>query len=237
MATDEKPCLLLKLSAELRNNIYELVLLSEDSIDIRTETQPAIARTCRQIREECIQIYYGQSKFEFVTASAQDDTLDDIAHWLERIGPEHCRVLSTIKIKTGVPNGLMLDDEDTTHQKTPWARMPLRMKELGITEGLAVDVELQQEPFKDVWVELIRQQITLKETVHGFEKRRTECMRAYVESLGATILGRKQAEPCLHLSTEPVTSEDPLTLLLCTQTFDDMLYQGRPETRDWVQRT
>ncbi|KAK4956837.1 hypothetical protein LTR10_006365 [Elasticomyces elasticus] len=222
------------MSAELRNNIYELVLLSEDTIDIRTESQPALAKTCRQIREECIQIYYSRSKFEFVTASARDDALDGIANWLGRIGSDHCRALRTIKVKTGVPNGLMLDNQDSSHQKTPWAKMVRRMKELGVTAGLAIDVELQQEPFKPVWVEMMRRHITVKKAVHDLDERRTNFMRGYVESLAIKVLGRKQTEPCLHLSTGPVTSEDPMSLLQCTGTFDDMLYPGRPENRGWV---
>lgn len=58
-------CLFFELSAELRNEIYELALVSSDEIKITKETfaQPALLCTCRQIRAEASKIYYVQNQF------------------------------------------------------------------------------------------------------------------------------------------------------------------------------
>lgn len=60
-------CLFFELSAELRNEIYELALVESDSIEVTKENvaQPGLLRTCRQTRAEAIRIYYMQNKFSF----------------------------------------------------------------------------------------------------------------------------------------------------------------------------
>ena len=72
--------ILRKLSPELRNAIYELVLLDEEPINIAKERQPAITRVCRQVRQECIAMYYFHNKFSFCTKSRLDDSIDPLIH-------------------------------------------------------------------------------------------------------------------------------------------------------------
>ena len=48
------------LPAELRNQIFELVLIEDEPIDITatTPTQPGLLHVNRAIRKECISLYY-----------------------------------------------------------------------------------------------------------------------------------------------------------------------------------
>lgn len=60
-----KGCHLLKLPGELRNRIYELVIVEKGRLKITAKGpgQPALLRTCRQIRREAGTIYYGSNDF------------------------------------------------------------------------------------------------------------------------------------------------------------------------------
>jgi hypothetical protein len=76
------PCYFLdKLSPELRNRIYEYVLIERNSeeersaIDITKETQPGLLRTCRQCREEGSGMYYHFNWFGFTTTTKDEDAL------------------------------------------------------------------------------------------------------------------------------------------------------------------
>ena len=55
-----------KLSAELRNSIYNLVMVSDNkSLRIGNDSakQPPITRVCKQIRSECLFMFYAQYDF------------------------------------------------------------------------------------------------------------------------------------------------------------------------------
>jgi len=54
---------IIDLPAELRNAIYESVALSDEEINIITHPQPALTRTCRQLRRECLSIYTASNNF------------------------------------------------------------------------------------------------------------------------------------------------------------------------------
>ncbi|GIZ48442.1 hypothetical protein CKM354_001150200 [Cercospora kikuchii] len=58
-------CFFFKLSAELRNEIYELALVKSGTAKITKENfaQPGLLRTCCRIRAEAIKIYYMQNTF------------------------------------------------------------------------------------------------------------------------------------------------------------------------------
>ncbi|KAK4500662.1 hypothetical protein PRZ48_008851 [Zasmidium cellare] len=62
---------LLTLPAEVRNHIYEEVLVESDNINVPATgmKQPALLRVCGQIRDEVTQMYYGQNIF---TLNVQD---------------------------------------------------------------------------------------------------------------------------------------------------------------------
>lgn len=72
-------CHLLKLPAELRNYIYELAIVQPSGIVIgpwrklppskEPQKQPALTRTCRQVRSEALPIFYGKNVLELEIAS------------------------------------------------------------------------------------------------------------------------------------------------------------------------
>ena len=84
-ATDNKPTSrLLALPAELRNTIYELVLISPTDIVIPAPSspkspgvtttnlfppEPALLLTSHQIRHEALKIYYLSNRFRFLVPS------------------------------------------------------------------------------------------------------------------------------------------------------------------------
>lgn len=79
--TEEKAasrCRLLELPAELRNHIYEFVVLQESRVSIFTwlpaheeDAQPALSLTCRQIRNECLPVYYDVNTFRFIPSCSR----------------------------------------------------------------------------------------------------------------------------------------------------------------------
>jgi hypothetical protein len=88
-----------KLSPELRNRIYELVLLKygktnaqparlnkTSTVGIAGDKQPALLHTCRQIRSEGIAMYYRFNIFNFVTTTKDTTALLPVTKWMKRIG-------------------------------------------------------------------------------------------------------------------------------------------------------
>lgn len=67
----DAPCYLLELAAELRNRIYEYVLIKDKTITVSRHriAQPGLLRTCRQIREEARAIYYCRNAFKILRGS------------------------------------------------------------------------------------------------------------------------------------------------------------------------
>ena len=65
--TPTPTCHLLKLPAELRNHIYELVVVSEKDIEIGLRKHqlihPSIINSCRQIRAETGPMFYSKNRF------------------------------------------------------------------------------------------------------------------------------------------------------------------------------
>jgi hypothetical protein len=68
---------LFKLSAEMRNEIYHLVLLEKPSVIVSNAgiPEPGVLSSCKSIREEAIQIYYSQNVFHVRVEDWQSDTL------------------------------------------------------------------------------------------------------------------------------------------------------------------
>ncbi|KAK5124760.1 hypothetical protein LTR85_001473 [Meristemomyces frigidus] len=61
--TNDAKCHLLLLPAELRNCIYELAITACTFIWMKDARQPALTRTCRQIRGESLPIFYECNTF------------------------------------------------------------------------------------------------------------------------------------------------------------------------------
>ncbi|KAK1823615.1 hypothetical protein LTR12_002026 [Friedmanniomyces endolithicus] len=124
---DQKPCRLLDLPPELRNHIYEYLLLGgEDELPIRVTDcvseerwlpptilqtgsedlwqPPAILQTCQQIRGEATPVYYTTNTFDvFVDSRNLERT---ICNWLGALGPHTRDKIRTIHL------GLMYDRLD-----------------------------------------------------------------------------------------------------------------------------
>ncbi|CAK4034157.1 Hypothetical predicted protein [Lecanosticta acicola] len=71
-SSDSGKCKLLELPAELRNDIYRLVLVPEDDaavdIDANGYDRPGLLSTCKQIYYEARKIFYAENKFMFLVA-------------------------------------------------------------------------------------------------------------------------------------------------------------------------
>ncbi|KAK3653364.1 hypothetical protein LTR56_004568 [Elasticomyces elasticus] len=94
-------CKLLDLSAELRNIIYEFVLLQKDDIVVTpTLRSPALLQVSRQIRKETLAMWYESNTFEI----AVNDCNADLLHAWDRkhhaLGVKRLAVLDI----TGIPN-------------------------------------------------------------------------------------------------------------------------------------
>ena len=75
-ATDRTKCRLLSLPPELHNQIYELVVAGRETILVTWSpwhdgpypefwSEPAILRTCHQVRNEALPLFYAKSTFRF----------------------------------------------------------------------------------------------------------------------------------------------------------------------------
>lgn len=100
----------LDLAAELRNTIYDLVLVVDGVIDpIKEQRQPTITRTCRQVREESLPLYYSSNTFELrefcyscnYTSTCYEyrkkDKRPRPAKWLAAICYENLRRIRTLR--------------------------------------------------------------------------------------------------------------------------------------------
>jgi len=93
---DEQPCYLLELSAELRNTIYRLALVSEDPIELEDADippmDPPLLKTCRQIRSEARGIFYKENKVIFLV---EDWDISRIVKWLDLSSAHHDLCVNT----------------------------------------------------------------------------------------------------------------------------------------------
>lgn len=105
-----------RLSAELRNEIYELTVILPESIapaqpgnsngTNKSVNLPGILHCCRQIREECLQMFYASNTFNFRcnawrSQADENNCVDWIHGWLDEIGTKNCSVLRAIHIDLG----------------------------------------------------------------------------------------------------------------------------------------
>lgn len=106
----EQPFPFLKLSRELRNAIYKLVVTSSSPIsplhkinktvmslpivEHPHEKQPAITRVSRQLRSEALPIYYSENTFEFTNFPRRSDS--PFSRFL-KIGDESLKHIRTVK--------------------------------------------------------------------------------------------------------------------------------------------
>ncbi|KAK6391613.1 hypothetical protein LTR65_004448 [Meristemomyces frigidus] len=90
----QRPCLLLELPPELRNRIFESVLVSQDEeLILENQPSPALLRTCRQIRDEASSLYYAQP---FLLTNAEKLCIP----WLASVPPKMRNRIKTIRMYT-----------------------------------------------------------------------------------------------------------------------------------------
>lgn len=101
-------CRLLELPAELQLYIYELAVVEAEPInfimdgstyderlrELRSQTHPALAQTCRAIRPEALSIFYQRNVFN--TSCYHYRTGDGICNWLRVIGQDRRKQLKAL---------------------------------------------------------------------------------------------------------------------------------------------
>ncbi|KAM0689619.1 hypothetical protein Q7P36_010490 [Cladosporium allicinum] len=89
-ARDERPCYLLNIHPEIRNEIYRLVLVSNGVIEVASADtppmDPPLLRTCSQIRTEARGIFYKENKVRF---TVKNYDIRKIVAWLDRSAARH----------------------------------------------------------------------------------------------------------------------------------------------------
>lgn len=104
--------LLLKLPPELRNYIYELALVEPYTMDLEAEDvagriaevvlQPDLTRTCKQIRQEALPIFYGRNTFEIYVCSdwpgEHAEPFLVLPRWLHLIGAANRQTVQRVVV-------------------------------------------------------------------------------------------------------------------------------------------
>ncbi|KAM3417274.1 hypothetical protein BST61_g5530 [Cercospora zeina] len=133
-----------KLSAELRNNIYKLVLEADkplavcsQSPDLYTAAQPPITRVCRQIREETLQMFYHSNTFaaEIMSdihwnSSPDDDVIqraDEIEEWFDCMSSKYLDTIQHLCLMIVSPESCEL-----SHNRKDWQYLVKTLKRLGL---------------------------------------------------------------------------------------------------------
>ena len=131
-----------KLSAELRNKIYELVLIGNQPIDLSTQSQPNLSGTCKLIRSECLPMYFGSNKFEYSTTSGGHSGFQGLMIWLKRIGRRNHSKMRSVRIV--VRQGCMITSMDDANDA--WTRMIPKLMRWGAPRVETVFPEDLQPP-------------------------------------------------------------------------------------------
>jgi hypothetical protein len=99
---EKQPCYLLHIHAEIRNEIYRLVLVSEDKIRVGVNDappmDPPLLRTNRQIRSEARGIFYKENRAEF---SVLNYDIRKIVTWLD-LSPIHHSLYANAQLELSV---------------------------------------------------------------------------------------------------------------------------------------
>ena len=104
-------CHFLELPPELRNHMYQLVVIDDDRINMRVRfwnadgspnvqlRQPSLAATCRQIRAEALSMFYSCniSSHAIEIGSCIDD-LESFTCCLDLMGLQNCRSLTRVDV-------------------------------------------------------------------------------------------------------------------------------------------
>lgn len=97
----DTPFRLLDLPGEIRNQIYELVLIQHIPVAVyaccaRLQDPPAITQTSRQLRSETLSLFYQRNRFQFEIFSPEEP--NTFTPWVNSIGPHNARSLRSVQI-------------------------------------------------------------------------------------------------------------------------------------------
>ncbi|KAM0717121.1 hypothetical protein Q7P37_006973 [Cladosporium fusiforme] len=194
---------LARLPGELRNRIYDLVVLSPEPVravrEVRKTAEgvtlyasavPALAQTCRQIRRECLDIYYAGNAFVFEPAPERGDAVGKgrVHSWVRTVTAAGFERLVT-KVGCTYPKPHDIDDDDSEscsseggERESAWIIATLGKDN---QPSPKVSFETSQPPFTGVWnrnVQHMHNVCThlLVDTAAGFEQRRAgKSVRGY----------------------------------------------------------
>lgn len=147
MAASKARMSFFRLSAELRNRIYELALVEKGHVKIQDglgsppERPPALLHTCRQIRAEALPIYYKQNTFLVVFNRDSRYFKSTIGNWLCDIGRKMTSLIPEIKIRFEMPSCYGIDRYLSTHLERNSGRKTAIIQYLGL-EWLGVSSEV-----------------------------------------------------------------------------------------------
>ena len=88
-----------KLPAELRNEIYRLVLVAEDEIEVLPQNihnRTALLKTCQQTRQEALMLFYASNTFSttYTYLNGSKVTL-----WLKAIGRDAAKLICSLRCR------------------------------------------------------------------------------------------------------------------------------------------
>ncbi|KAK5120770.1 hypothetical protein LTR85_005836 [Meristemomyces frigidus] len=91
MASQESP--LLSLAPELRNRIYETVLIVGEGVDISSGRRPALLASCSAIRQEATKLYYARNHLTLVV---KPNNMQAVASLFQLIGRENTSLIQLL---------------------------------------------------------------------------------------------------------------------------------------------
>ena len=137
---------LLALPAELRNEIYELVLDSSSDVPIyrvhpadtsyRRCPAPPLLQTCHKLRAEASAIFYGRNRFEIKTWNSVDSIVT-LQMWVEGLRVEDWGLVKRVNLQYVGADGWEIEDHE--HDEMDAAQ------EVGADKGTNADQEAEQD--------------------------------------------------------------------------------------------
>lgn len=130
-----------RLPAELRNEIYWLVLEAQDPIQIYCVNKDffqarrvplAITATCRAIRSESLGIFYASNTFELhpeLRADPEAVEVVDLCAWVRAIGIKNFKLAKSVTIDVGEVHEFE-DDSDIRPFRKAWVKAVRRSEAL-----------------------------------------------------------------------------------------------------------
>ena len=113
----------------------------DEPIEIPSEGQPGLTRTCKAIRAETVKMYYASNIFALSPATP-DRALKKLEQWLARIGIENCKFLQKVVITLNKDTGLLVDHLE--ENRDPWVSLVAVMKATGCMPHLQLELRLHE---------------------------------------------------------------------------------------------